>query len=61
MEETKYISPKDAYTILGITHTQLRGWEKKGKLTAVRHPMNNFRMYKREEIEEIAKKLQEFR
>ena len=33
-------------------------WDKAGKLKAVRHPMNNYRLYKLEELQRLAKQLE---
>ena len=39
--------------MIGCSKETLRRWEKSGKLNCVRNPMNNFRYYKREELEKI--------
>jgi excisionase family DNA binding protein len=49
----QYISIKDAAEILGVTTLTLRNWDKKGKLKALRHPLNNYRVYKKEDIDEL--------
>ena len=54
-----YITIKEAAEILGVSRMTLRRWDKKGKLKASRHPFNNYRIYKRELIEKIAKKIYE--
>jgi len=48
-----YITIKEASEILGVNPETLRRWDNKGKLTTKRHLMNNYRMYKREEIEKL--------
>ena len=47
----KYITIKDASTILGVSKITLRNWDKSGKLSAHRHPFNNYRVYKIEDID----------
>jgi MerR family copper efflux transcriptional regulator len=49
----EYLSIKDASKMLGVTPLTLRNWDKNGKLKAYRHPMNNYRVYKIEDIERI--------
>lgn len=44
---------KAAAAFLGVTPTTLRNWEKKGKLSSHRHPLNKYRLYKREDLEEF--------
>jgi len=48
-----FLTIKDAARILGVTTLTLRNWDKAGKLKANRHPFNNYRIYKVEEIESI--------
>lgn len=55
--QRKYLSIKEAAEYLGVTPLTLRNWDKKGKLSPTRHPMNNYRVYDRDDIEAIYKKL----
>ena len=56
--ENKYLNIKQASILLNVTKLTLRNWDKAGKLTAKRHPLNNYRLYLREEIEEILRKIE---
>ena len=47
----KYLAVKEVAQLLGVTTLTLRNWDKLGKLKALRHPINNYRIYKPEEIE----------
>jgi excisionase family DNA binding protein len=49
----KYITIKDASKILGMSKITLRNWDKSGKLKAHRHPFNNYRVYKLEDIDKV--------
>jgi predicted site-specific integrase-resolvase len=49
----KYITIKDASRILGMSKITLRNWDKSGKLKAHRHPFNNYRVYKLEDIDKV--------
>ena len=40
-------------TLLGVTRETLRNWDKTGKLVAVRHPLNGYRLYKKSDIDAI--------
>lgn len=48
-----YITIKQASKILGVSPLTLRNWDKNGKLKARRHPMNNYRVYKIEDLEKV--------
>ena len=44
--------------MLGVTALTLRNWDKNGKLEASRHPFNNYRVYRREDIEKLLTEIQ---
>ncbi len=54
----QYITIKEASTILGVTKLTLRNWDKSGKLLAHRHPFNNYRVYKLEDIDKVLKMIE---
>jgi DNA-binding transcriptional MerR regulator len=43
----------EAAAILGVTTKTLRNWDRQGKVKARRHPVNGYRLYLREELEEL--------
>lgn len=49
----KYLTIKEAAELLGVTPLTLRNWDKSGKLAASRNPINNYRVYRREDIEDL--------
>ena len=48
---------KEAAEYLKVTGQTLRNWDKAGKLVPHRHPMNNYRLYKKSELERLLKKI----
>lgn len=50
MEYKKYVTIKEAAYVLGVSPLTLRNWDKNGKFPAQRHPMNNYRVYKAENL-----------
>ena len=40
-----YVSLSEASSYLGVSKATLRNWDKVGKLKAIRHPINDYRMY----------------
>lgn len=50
---SKIVTIKEAAVMLGVTPLTLRNWDKNGKLIASRHPLNNYRVYRREDIEKL--------
>lgn len=57
-ELPKLITIKQAAALLGVTPLTLRNWDSSGKLRALRHPMNNYRVYKKSEIEALIDSIQ---
>lgn len=53
------ITVKEAAKMLGVTPLTLRNWDKSGKLTALRHPLNNYRVYKRADLDNLIKMMEE--
>jgi len=54
----RYLTIKEVAKILGVTPQTLRNWDKEGKLEALRNPLNNYRIYKPEEIELFLRKIE---
>ena len=54
----RFLKVKEVANLLGVTPLTLRNWDKSGKLKAYRHPINNYRIYKPEEIELFLRKLE---
>jgi excisionase family DNA binding protein len=44
---------KQAAEYIGVPVSTLRDWDRTGKLKAVRHPVNGYRLYQRSELERI--------
>ncbi len=48
-----YLTIKEAAAFLGVTPITLRRWDRKGKLKSTRHPINRYRLYKKEKLEAL--------
>ncbi len=49
--ERKYLTVKEAAKYVGVSPLTLRNWDKQGKLAAYRHPINNYRVYRLDQLE----------
>jgi len=56
--QKKYYTIKEAAKLLHVIPLTLRNWDKKGKLKAYRHPLNNYRVYKTEQLEMFLRKME---
>jgi DNA-binding transcriptional MerR regulator len=55
----KFITIKEASQKLGVSRATLRNWDNTLKLKAYRHPINNYRVYKIEDIEKILSQIKD--
>ena len=53
MRLSDYLQIKAAAALLGVAPNTLRSWERTGKIQVYRHPINNYRLYKRSELEAL--------
>ncbi len=52
-----FLTIKAAADVLGVTEQTLRRWDKAGKLRAKRHPMNGYRLYRRDVIVKLRREI----
>jgi excisionase family DNA binding protein len=48
-----YLTIKDAAQFLGVVPNTLRNWERAKKITAYRNPLNHYRLYKKEDLQDL--------
>ena len=48
-----YLKITEAAEYLGVSANTLRNWEKVGKIKAQRHPVNSYRLFKKEDLDAI--------
>ncbi|OGM96438.1 MAG: hypothetical protein A3B86_03210 [Candidatus Yanofskybacteria bacterium RIFCSPHIGHO2_02_FULL_38_22b] len=53
-----FLTVKEVARLLGVTPLTVRNWDARGKLTAHRHPMNNYRLYKTADVENLLRELE---
>ncbi|MEP3480579.1 MAG: helix-turn-helix domain-containing protein [Fuerstiella sp.] len=58
LKEEGYVRVKEAAEILGVCSNTIRAWGAEGKLTEYRHPLNNYRLFKRKELEKVLRQLE---
>ena len=52
-----YLRISEAAEYLGVSPNTLRNWENAGKVVAVRHPVNGYRLFKRQDLDALLKKV----
>lgn len=54
----KFLTVKEIAALFSVTPLTVRNWDKKGKLLAYRNPVNNYRVYKVEEVEALMRQIE---
>lgn len=54
----KYLLVTEVARLMGVTPLTIRNWDAKGKLIAYRNPVNNYRMYKVEDVEALIRQIE---
>jgi len=54
----KFLTVKEIASLFSVTPLTVRNWDKRGKLLAYRNPVNNYRVYKVEEVEALMRQIE---
>jgi len=57
----RFLTVREVARLLGVTPLTVRNWDSKGKLAAYRNPMNNYRLYKVEDVEVLMRQIERSR
>lgn len=53
LEREGFVTVKEAAKLLDVAPNTVRAWGAAGSITEYRHPVNNYRLYKRNELEKL--------
>lgn len=53
----EYLTIGEAAEYLGVCQNTLRNWGASGKVVEYRHPLNNYRLYKKSNLDRLLKKV----
>ena len=54
-----YLTVSEAAEYLGVSASTLRNWDRAGKVWAIRHPVNGYRLYRKEELANLLEKVKD--
>ena len=54
-----FLRISEAAEYLGVSPNTLRNWENAGKIAAHHHPVNSYRLFKKEELDALLRQIQE--
>jgi MerR family transcriptional regulator, copper efflux regulator len=52
----QYLTIAEAAAFLGVTPNTLRNWGREEKIVEHRHPVNNYRLYKKADLEALLRR-----
>ena len=52
-----FLTVSEAAELLGVSASTIRNWDRSGKLRAIRHPVNNYRLYDRYELQTLLSRI----
>lgn len=52
-----YLRISEAAEYLGVSPNTLRNWVNAGKIAAVRHPVNDYRLFKQDDLDALLKQV----
>lgn len=55
----QYLTVTRAARLLGVSADTLRNWDKSGQLKAYRHPLNSYRLYRKEDLAALLRSIRD--
>mgnify|MGYP001572205697 CR=1 FL=1 len=55
----EYLRVKEAAAYLGVVPNTIRSWGDRGKIPEHRHPANNYRLYKRADLQRLLREIEQ--
>lgn len=52
-----YLTVSEAAEFVGVSAATLRNWDRAGKVKAIRHPINGYRLYRKEDLSSLLEKV----
>ena len=52
-----FLKVSEAAALLGVSASTIRNWDRSGKVRAMRHPVNNYRLYDRNELQALLERI----
>ncbi len=55
----EFVTIREAAQILGVSLNTLRNWHRDGKMTVYRNPISGYRLFKKADLEELLRQIEE--
>jgi len=57
MKTDEFLLVKETAELLGVSANTVRAWAETGKLQEYRHPVNNYRLFRRDDVEALVQRI----
>ena len=57
LDLSAYLTVGEAAGFLGVSASTLRNWDRQGRLAPRRHPINGYRLYLKEDLERLLRRI----
>ena len=54
----EFLTVKEAAAFLGVAPNTIRNWDRDGKIPVYRHPLNQYRLFKRQDLEALLRQIE---
>jgi excisionase family DNA binding protein len=58
LKQQGFLTVKEASELLGVAPNTIRAWGAVGEIVEYRHPVNNYRLFKKTELENLIKRVE---
>ncbi|MGD0519576.1 MAG: helix-turn-helix domain-containing protein [Thermoguttaceae bacterium] len=58
-QSDEYLRVKEAAEFLGVVPNTIRAWGGRSKIPEYRHPANNYRLYKKSDLERLLEQIEQ--
>jgi MerR family transcriptional regulator, copper efflux regulator len=55
----EFVTISEASKLLGVCHNTIRSWDRAGKIPVYRSPLSGYRLFKRTDLEEILRQVEQ--
>lgn len=59
LQQEGFLGVKEAAGLLGVSPNTIRAWGANGQIPEYRHPVNNYRLYKRDDLDDVLRRLEQ--
>ena len=55
----EYLTVREAAEFLGVAANTIRNWDAAGRIPVYRHPISNYRLFRKDDLEEVLRQIED--